>query len=333
MTDQVMPNYSPAATLPDNYALWVAIAIAVVVHIIISLEVELAKPEPESVSRDIDITLITTPSIDAPEKAQFLAAENQLASGQQTSISKPEPVKHLEKPIEKAKPAPQVKPIPKMQEKIKPPPLAKPIPKTPEKIKPTPQVKPPIEDNFQPVSKPKVEQKIITQKESEQKIDIPNELSTSSRPETHHHLSAAILQQQIMEQAAQTVQRPVSVMQATTTKSVNQVSANKSVVAQYKRDWDTKVERVGNNNYPAAASKAGFSATLTMDVGIKVDGSIDSMRITHSSGIPELDEQAKNIVRMSAPFPPLPEKLRSELDILVITRVWKFSDESGLITQ
>jgi len=253
MTDQVMPNSSPVV-LPDNYALWVAIAIAVVVHIIISLEVELAKPEPEIVNRDIDITLITTPSTEAPEKAQFLAPENQLASGQQTSLSKPEPVKHLEQPIEKTKPAPQVKPVPKIPEKVKPAPQVKPVPKMPEKIKPTPQVKPPIEDDFQPVSKPKVEQKIITQKESEQKIDIPNESSTSSRPEKHQHLSAAILQQQIMEQAAQTVQRPVSVMQATTIKSVNQVSANKSVAAQYKRDCDIKVERVGNRNYPDVAT-------------------------------------------------------------------------------
>ena len=45
------------------------------------------------------------------------------------------------------------------------------------------------------------------------------------------------------------------------------------------------------------------------------------------------DEQAKKIVRMSAPFPPLPVALRSELDVLKITRVWKFAEESSLITQ
>jgi protein TonB len=36
---------------------------------------------------------------------------------------------------------------------------------------------------------------------------------------------------------------------------------------------------------------------------------------------------------MSAPFAQLPLELRKELDVLVITRVWKFSDESGLVTQ
>jgi protein TonB len=29
----------------------------------------------------------------------------------------------------------------------------------------------------------------------------------------------------------------------------------------------------------------------------------------------------------------LPLDIRKELDVLVITRVWKFSDESGLITR
>jgi protein TonB len=70
-----------------------------------------------------------------------------------------------------------------------------------------------------------------------------------------------------------------------------------------------------------------------MDVGIKADGSIYSIRINKSSGNPELDDAAIKIVRMSAPFPPLPLDLTKELDVLVITRVWKFSDESGLITR
>ena len=57
------------------------------------------------------------------------------------------------------------------------------------------------------------------------------------------------------------------------------------------------------------------------------------MRIRKSSGYPALDEAAKRIVRVSAPFPPLPKDLLQELDVLVITRVWKFSDETGLHTR
>jgi protein TonB len=346
MNDYVMPNSSPMV-FSTNYPLWVAIVIAVFVHIAITLEIELPKPEPETLSRDIDVTLISAPTTETPEKAQFLAQENQLASGQQTSKS--EPVKQLEKPLEKINPAPPVKPLvkapekiktlppvkpsPKISEKIKLPPPVKPIAKEPEKIKPLPEVKP-IEDRLPPVSKAEIEQKILTQQKAEQKIVIPSSPNTSSRPETHQHLSAAMLQQQIIEEATEeSTQRPPSVMQETTIKTVKQVSANKFVAAQYVKDWEAKVIRTADNNYPVAASKPGFSAILTMEVGIKADGSIDSIRITHSSGIPELDNQAKNIVRMSAPFPPLSSKLLSELDVLLITRIWKFSDESGLITQ
>jgi protein TonB len=67
-----------------------------------------------------------------------------------------------------------------------------------------------------------------------------------------------------------------------------------------------------------------------MDVGINPDGSIYSMRIVNSSGNTALDEAAKRIVKMSAPFAELPTELLQEVNVLVITRVWKFSDETGM---
>lgn len=328
------------AVLATNHSFLVALLAAVVVHIMLLFSVQAPKPTPAEFSRSIDITIVDAPTTKAPEKSQFLAEENQLASGEQND--KPEPIKQpapeKQKPIptsplEKVKPAPQIKPMPKAAQ-IKPMPPVKPIPKLPpEKSKPVAQEKP-IKEDLPPVDEPEVEQKIITQQKAEQKISTRSHstINSNKQPEKHHPISAASLQQQITDMGTEISQQPASERQ-TKTKTVKQVSANKYVAAQYLKDWETKVERTGNNNYPAAATKAGFSATLTMDVGIKTDGSIDSMRITHSSGNPELDEQAKNIVRMSAPFPPLPVALRSELDVLVITRSWKFSDESGLITQ
>lgn len=70
-----------------------------------------------------------------------------------------------------------------------------------------------------------------------------------------------------------------------------------------------------------------------MNVGINADGSIYSIRITKSSGITALDDAAKRIVRLSAPFAALPADLLKELDVLAIPRVWKFSDESGMTTR
>jgi periplasmic protein TonB len=117
----------------------------------------------------------------------------------------------------------------------------------------------------------------------------------------------------------------------TKAKTLAQVSTHKFMAAQYIKDWESKVERTGNLNFPTVATKKG-SNSLTMDVGIQADGSIKSIRIRKSSGNAALDEAAKNIVKMSAPFAPLPSALLKELRVLVITRKWKFSDESGMTT-
>jgi len=174
-------------------------------------------------------------------------------------------------------------------------------------------------------SKIKMAQKIITQPKADKSAAV-------SQPEKRPQLTAESLQQQIAQLGTEIRQSQPS-SDRTKIKFVDSVSAHKYLAAQYMKDWESKVERMGNLNYPEAATKKNFSGTLTMDVGINEDGSIYSIRINKSSGIPALDEAAKKIVRMSAPFAPLPLDLRKELDVLVITRVWKFSDESGLVTR
>jgi protein TonB len=64
---------------------------------------------------------------------------------------------------------------------------------------------------------------------------------------------------------------------------------------------------------------------LLMTVGIHRDGSVESIDIRRSSGMPELDEAAKRIVRLAAPYSPLPDNIASRVDVLHITRTWKFS--------
>lgn len=113
-------------------------------------------------------------------------------------------------------------------------------------------------------------------------------------------------------------------------KYATSISNHRYLAAQYVQDWENKVEHTGNLNYPEAARHQREAQVLTMDVGINPDGSIYSMRITRSSGNPDLDEAAKRIVRMSAPFAELPADLLQEVNVLVITRVWKFSDETGM---
>ena len=45
-----------------------------------------------------------------------------------------------------------------------------------------------------------------------------------------------------------------------------------------------------------------------------------------------LDEAAERIVRLAEPFAPFPAELKQQADILVITRTWRFYNDSTMDT-
>ena len=94
--------------------------------------------------------------------------------------------------------------------------------------------------------------------------------------------------------------------------------------AAYMEAWRSKVERVGNLNYPEAARKQKISGSLILDVALNKDGSINEVTIRRSSGYKILDDAAIRIVELASPYSPFPVKIREETDILHITRTWQF---------
>lgn len=101
--------------------------------------------------------------------------------------------------------------------------------------------------------------------------------------------------------------------------------------AAYMQAWVAKVERVGNLNYPEEIRRLQLTGDLLMTVGINVDGSVESIDIQRSSGKPQLDQAATRIVRLAGPYSPLPENINASVDVLHITRTWRFSrDFKGL---
>ena len=101
--------------------------------------------------------------------------------------------------------------------------------------------------------------------------------------------------------------------------------------AAYMQAWVAKVERVGNLNYPDEVRRLKLVGDLIMTVGIKPDGSVENIEIRRSSGTPQLDQAATRIVRLTAPYSPLPEQISKKIDVLHITRTWRFSrDFQGL---
>jgi protein TonB len=282
--------------LRNKDVLPIALALAVFFHLVLVITWGLSehKSESERLSKPIEVTLISKSTKKNEDKTEFLAQEDQSGAGRKTQ--------QAESPAQQAV-------------------------SQSEHQKTQPLKKKPVEE-----SKTKSAQRVLTAVKAERKVIAAKKTEVAKEAEQHPKLTADLLQQQIAQLGAEIRQSQPSAEQAKI-KFVDAVSTHKYIAAQYMKDWESKVERMGNLNYPEVALKKNFSGILTMDVGVNADGSVYSIRIIKSSGNIELDDAAKKIVRMSAPFAPLPLDLRKEVDVLVITRVWKFSDESGLVTQ
>ena len=284
-------KFNPASTLSNNDTLLLALFLAVLVHLGIVLGINFANPK--STPHKINRAIDVT-FVTTPAKQAPEHAQFLAPENQMGSGEK------------KAKPEP-----PKQQ-------------LSSQGAKQSKQAAKPVEEE----GKSKSVEKVLTQKTAVKKVVTENK-ADDGEAESRPRLTAESLQQQIAQLGTE-IRLSQQSSDNNRIKFVDSVSTHKYVAAQYIKDWERKVERTGNLNYPEVAARKNFSGILTMDVGIKADGSIYSMRINKSSGNPVLDEAAKRIVRISAPFPPLPIELQKELDVLVITRVWKFSDESGM---
>jgi len=96
----------------------------------------------------------------------------------------------------------------------------------------------------------------------------------------------------------------------------------------YFEAWRQKVERLGSLNYPEEA-RAGNLGTLRLTVSLTSEGQIKQIIINKSSGFDALDKAAIKIVELGEPYAAFSEKMRKEVDIINITRTWKFTEENN----
>ncbi len=101
--------------------------------------------------------------------------------------------------------------------------------------------------------------------------------------------------------------------------------AESAVYAEYVENWRQRIEAVGTQNYPQEARRLRIFGSLMITVSIKADGSVEQVEIERSSGHQVLDQAAVRIVDLAGPFTPFPLAVRSEYDILSITRMWSFT--------
>lgn len=96
--------------------------------------------------------------------------------------------------------------------------------------------------------------------------------------------------------------------------------------AEYMRQWVSRVERIGNLNYPREVRARNLSGRVIMEVTLRPDGGVHQARVLRSSGEPALDQAARRIVDLAGPFDRVPEEVLQDNDLLIITRTWAFED-------
>jgi len=107
-------------------------------------------------------------------------------------------------------------------------------------------------------------------------------------------------------------------------------STRESAATLYIDSWRRRVERVGTLNFPNQARRSGLSGNPVIEVALASDGQLADIRVRRSSGHPDLDQAALQILRLSAPFEPFSRELAARYDVLRFAYEWQF--EGGELT-
>ena len=68
---------------------------------------------------------------------------------------------------------------------------------------------------------------------------------------------------------------------------------------------------------------------MRLTVSLNKEGNIEEVIINKTSGNKDLDEAAIKIVKLGAPYAAFSTKMQKEIDLVNITRTWKFTDDNN----
>lgn len=306
-------------------AMKIAIVISVFIHAIIltiKFQPELKKLADRLPS--LDVVLVNAKTKSAPDKAELLAQAN-LDRGGNTEA---------DRKLKTALPSPKDKAA---EVKLKPNSQAQSAAKS-AKLKAQEAREQKRVDELE-----KQAQELLTQINSTKKIaSSPTQNATSAEPEKGEQQTK--VKSQLNTQELITAAREIDKLEAQIAKQQDEYQkrpkrkfigarTKEYRFALYVESWRQKVERIGNMNYPEAAKAQKLYGQLRMTVSINADGSLESVNIDQKSNYPVLDEAAKRIVELAAPYAVFPEDIKHDTDILSITRTWTFTQEDSLQTE
>jgi len=262
--------------------------IALTLHVIFILGVGFtssAANQAESIP-SLDIILANTESAEPPDEADYLAQSNQKGGGNQE---------------EKARPgAPVSAPTPLNQQGIS------------DRIqsqKVANQIK--LEEIYY-INSRQSAQKISQTKKTDRAKNKKSDIVSIQQQQR----DIASLQAEIMKITQAYAKRPREITLTASTKE--------AIEAGYLAQWVSKIEHIGNLNYPAEAEIKKINGSLRLNVRINSSGKILNIKISRKSGYSILDQAARRIVNLAGPFAAFPAKLREKADQIVIVRTWEF---------
>lgn len=275
-----------------NDKLLFALFVALVIHIMLILGVTFQASEAPALPSTLEVTLAGYKSDTEPEKADFLAQENQQGSGtldealmQTTDV---EAIFHANAIRES-----QLQEQQAAAPKVKAPSETKVITTTGS------STKQPSKDEKQEQPPEQVIPKGATQSLLQRSLEIA---SLQAKLDSMRQIYAKLPR----------VQR------------LNAASTMKSSDAYYVNNWRRKIEQIGDINYPREAENCFNNCRLRLLVSINADGSLHEVVILESSGRRVLDDAALRIVRLASPFAPFTPEMRQNIDRLEIIRTWQF---------
>lgn len=299
-TDPDLPPLAATGTQPaakigtgDRLALTVFLAIAVHAMIILGISFDFDRGNSEEILNTLDVTLVQQKSDQPAEDADYLAQEQQRGGGNTQERTRPQSDSTPNPQAEYTSQAPTSTPA------------------------------------TAPAARPAPRAEVLTRRQSEQQVAAgPPVPEAAPAPQ----ISAAQLIQRSREIARLEARIETSEQIYSRRPDPKFLTANtrKAEDAAYLHAWTQKVESIGNLNYPDEARRRQLSGKLRLEVTLRPNGSLVEVRLLESSGSQILDEAARRIVRLAAPFAPVPTGVLGDRSELRIVRTWVFTSAHQL---
>ena len=260
--------------------LFTSMPVAVFLHAVLIFATGFMTPEPNPVRKStlLDITLVNTYSDVAPKDADFIAQSNQQGGGTLDKKSR------ITSPF--ASENPNTTDGDKNFASDESAPEVTPRPK--------PQIL-----TTKGKTKKTIDKKVVEEEVLEETV-VTAEVSEKSE-------EIAMLMAEMNKEEQRYAKRP-------RIHFVDSISAKSSVEARYINNWAKKLERIGNINFPNDAIRLSLSGTLILNATLDRAGRVVEMQIDVSSGSRILDKAALRIVKLAAPYEPLPSEIRKKYD-------------------